>query len=143
MAQRMLRIICDHCGTEDVKRDAWAAWNFDSQEWKLHSTYDNAYCERCGDEACLTEARILEGNEDLDVGKIYRFMIPVKNLAGVVAQWARTDSGDDTEAWIMGKVVSKGGLTAKIVYTGPTEDPDDVELHVDITACSEIAEVLD
>ena len=51
----MRRMICSTCGSDDVRRDADAAWNVDRQEWELCTVYDNASCEKCGGETRLME----------------------------------------------------------------------------------------
>lgn len=48
-------IICSHCGSRDVRRDAYAAWNTTTQTWELSAVFDQGYCEQCGGEAHLTE----------------------------------------------------------------------------------------
>jgi DNA-directed RNA polymerase subunit RPC12/RpoP len=39
---------CLKCGSDDVSRDAYAAWNANTQEWELQSVQDNAVCQNCG-----------------------------------------------------------------------------------------------
>lgn len=46
---------CSVCKSEDVRRDADAAWNEEAQEWELCAVYDNAVCERCGGETSIEE----------------------------------------------------------------------------------------
>ena len=48
-------MICSHCGSLDVRADAWAEWDSTLAEWVLHSTYDAKYCETCEEEARLLE----------------------------------------------------------------------------------------
>lgn len=38
------KIICAQCGSEEIAKDAFATWNFQNQEWELHSTYDTTKC---------------------------------------------------------------------------------------------------
>jgi len=38
---------CSHCHSEDVVRDAWASWSFETQEWELGQAFDHAYCQAC------------------------------------------------------------------------------------------------
>lgn len=38
---------CPQCGGTDVKVDAWATWDVEEQQWELHSTYENYFCEDC------------------------------------------------------------------------------------------------
>lgn len=46
--------ICANCGSDDVKSDAYADWNIETQRWELTGTYDKgSYCERCQDECSL------------------------------------------------------------------------------------------
>ncbi len=39
---------CPHCGSENIVKDATAAWDADAQEWSLTSTQDHETCENCG-----------------------------------------------------------------------------------------------
>lgn len=44
-----VRMVCDHCESEHVQADAFATWDYESQEWKLASTFDKgAVCDSCG-----------------------------------------------------------------------------------------------
>jgi len=44
---------CKKCGSLDVRKDALAAWDKDSQQWELLSTHDQEYCGKCEDETHL------------------------------------------------------------------------------------------
>lgn len=49
--------ICADCGSREVRRDAYAVWNAEKQDWELHSVYDEWLCdgfEGCGN-ACGVE----------------------------------------------------------------------------------------
>jgi hypothetical protein len=46
-------VVCKHCGSENVARDAWSAWDAEAQQWILHSTYDHATCFECEGETSL------------------------------------------------------------------------------------------
>lgn len=48
-------ICCNHCGSRNVRRDAEAAWNLDSQEWELSTVFDSATCHDCGGKTSLRE----------------------------------------------------------------------------------------
>jgi DNA-directed RNA polymerase subunit RPC12/RpoP len=50
--------ICSTCGSDDVSRDAAAEWSVAEQKWELKTEYDNATCERCGDETRLIEVEL-------------------------------------------------------------------------------------
>lgn len=54
----MIKIVCKHCGSDNVMRDAWATWNVELQEWELLNVYDNAYCNECDGETSLKEVEI-------------------------------------------------------------------------------------
>jgi hypothetical protein len=56
MGKKKISIICSSCGSKNVMRDAWAEWDEDAQDWTLHSTLDQGYCEDCEGEAHLDEA---------------------------------------------------------------------------------------
>lgn len=39
---------CKNCGSTEILRDAYARWDQETQEWVLHSIYDEALCVCCG-----------------------------------------------------------------------------------------------
>lgn len=55
-----IKMVCSHCGSEEVKRDAWAEWDTEKQDWVLSSIYDHTYCEGCEGEADLSEEVLTE-----------------------------------------------------------------------------------
>lgn len=50
--------ICNVCGSDDVTRDAWAAWDVKEQDWVLGAAFDYAYCHRCENETHLDEVAL-------------------------------------------------------------------------------------
>lgn len=50
-----LKMVCPHCKGENVKVDAWAAWDADKQQWELVDTFDAAYCDDCDHEMSYVE----------------------------------------------------------------------------------------
>jgi ribosomal protein L37AE/L43A len=43
--------VCSYCGSENVKADAYAVWNTDTQQWEVSATFDKgAYCDECDGE---------------------------------------------------------------------------------------------
>jgi predicted RNA-binding Zn-ribbon protein involved in translation (DUF1610 family) len=45
-----IKYVCPACGSENVLRDAYAAWDIQKQEWVLHDTYNNRdVCNNCGE----------------------------------------------------------------------------------------------
>ncbi len=51
-----VRMVCKTCGSEDVLCDAYAAWNYEKQEWELSSCFDKgAYCNDCDGETRIVE----------------------------------------------------------------------------------------
>jgi len=38
---------CGTCRSQDVVRDAWAAWNAAAQEWVIDNVFDDAFCKAC------------------------------------------------------------------------------------------------
>lgn len=43
--------VCNRCGNEDVLADAYASWNFETQEWEISQAFDkNAFCPGCDGE---------------------------------------------------------------------------------------------
>ena len=55
-----IAIVCTHCGSRDVSRDAWGEWNETAQEWVLRTVFDFAYCHRCDCERSLEERSLDE-----------------------------------------------------------------------------------
>jgi hypothetical protein len=53
-----IKIVCSHCGSDDVRRDADAVWSNEAQEWELCAVYDHGTCEQCGGEASLDEVEL-------------------------------------------------------------------------------------
>ena len=41
---------CPYCGSDEIVADALAAWNEETGDWELHSTYDTYACQACGEE---------------------------------------------------------------------------------------------
>lgn len=50
-----IEIFCTTCQGTDVRRDAWAEWDTEKQEWVLGAIFDAGHCETCGGEARLEE----------------------------------------------------------------------------------------
>jgi len=55
-----IKIVCRDCGSEKVMRDAWAEWDVVSQQWRLKSVFDQAYCDDCDAETKLVELELAE-----------------------------------------------------------------------------------
>ncbi len=53
-----IKIVCGHCGSDDVRRDAWAEWDVRTQAWVLGTVFDAGHCEKCGGEASLKEVEL-------------------------------------------------------------------------------------
>jgi hypothetical protein len=57
-----LRMICSKCHSEDVLSDAYAAWDFDQQQWVVSSSFDKgAYCNNCDGECRIESMALAEG----------------------------------------------------------------------------------
>ena len=50
-----IKKVCKRCGGENVRKDAWASWNEEFQEWKLAEVYDNEYCNDCEGETTIVD----------------------------------------------------------------------------------------
>jgi hypothetical protein len=56
-----VRMVCSHCGSEDVFTDAYARWDVKSQAWEIAQTFDKgAYCNHCDGETRIEERPLLE-----------------------------------------------------------------------------------
>ena len=54
------KFVCSSCGSENVRRDAWATWDVETQSWELATVFDAGFCDDCDGEASLTEIEIDE-----------------------------------------------------------------------------------
>jgi hypothetical protein len=55
------QMVCDECGGTNVKRDAYAVWCVETQQWELAGDpFDAAYCEDCDGECHIDEIAIDE-----------------------------------------------------------------------------------
>lgn len=60
MADRKIKIVCGRCGGHNVRRDAWAEWDVDAQEWVLGEVFDYGHCVVCAGESRLKEVELME-----------------------------------------------------------------------------------
>jgi type II secretory ATPase GspE/PulE/Tfp pilus assembly ATPase PilB-like protein len=59
VAQRKIKMICATCGSDNVRADAYAYWNFEKQEWELEATFEKgAVCERCEEECTIERVEV-------------------------------------------------------------------------------------
>lgn len=49
------KMTCQHCGSTNVKRDAWAVWNPELDMWEIDELFDHAYCEDCDGQTAIVE----------------------------------------------------------------------------------------
>ena len=45
MAEPPEKLVCEHCGSDNILADAYASWNVEKQEWELSTTFDAKYCQ--------------------------------------------------------------------------------------------------
>jgi hypothetical protein len=50
-----MNIICKHCASAKITRDASALWDAGAQEWRLAGVQDHITCEDCGAENSAVE----------------------------------------------------------------------------------------
>ncbi|MBR0693633.1 hypothetical protein [Bradyrhizobium lablabi] len=56
--------VCDECGSDDVKADAYAEWCVESQTWEISATFEKgSVCESCGGECSLKWVYVDTGDE--------------------------------------------------------------------------------
>ena len=58
-------LICSHCGSDNVRADAYASWSSEEGDWVLHSVYDARYCESCEQEVSLLE---IDEETEMEIG---------------------------------------------------------------------------
>ena len=58
--------VCSHCGSHDVRADAYAEWDVQSQQWELAQTFEKgAFCGKCDGETTVAWAPIPSAQETL------------------------------------------------------------------------------
>jgi hypothetical protein len=51
-----VKMVCAHCGSDDVRADAYAQWDVETQKWEIAQTFDKgAYCSKCDGETRIEE----------------------------------------------------------------------------------------
>lgn len=60
-----MHLICSRCGSDNVRADAYAAWDSEQGDWVLHSVYDARICENCEGSSTLLE---IDEETDLEIG---------------------------------------------------------------------------
>lgn len=60
MATQKLQATCPDCGGVDVKNDAWAVWDVETQEWSLVVVFDAAFCGDCDGEIPYVNKRPID-----------------------------------------------------------------------------------
>lgn len=80
-----VKIVCPHCGSESISKDASAHWNDKTQEWELSGTQDFEICDDCGAQGdCFADRRPIDasgapalqsGQVDLGNKVVFRWMI--------------------------------------------------------------------
>ena len=53
-----IEICCEECGSKNVRRDAFASWDEENQQWELSEVFDNGVCQDCEDEVNLKEKEL-------------------------------------------------------------------------------------
>jgi hypothetical protein len=53
---KKVKMVCSQCGSDEVRADAYAEWDVESQSWELAQTFDKgAHCDKCDAETRLEE----------------------------------------------------------------------------------------
>lgn len=47
--------VCKYCGSEEVVKDAWAAWDNVLQVWVLDDFFDYEFCKVCDGETTIID----------------------------------------------------------------------------------------
>lgn len=58
-ARKRVAMVCSVCRGSNVKADAFACWNVNTQEWEVASTHDKgAWCDDCDGETRIERTPI-------------------------------------------------------------------------------------
>jgi hypothetical protein len=53
---KKVKMVCAHCGSDDVLADAYAKWDVETQTWEVTQTFDKgACCNKCDGETRIEE----------------------------------------------------------------------------------------
>ena len=51
-----IRKVCKHCGSINVRADAYVEWNKERQDWEIFTVYDKgSVCEDCDGECTIVD----------------------------------------------------------------------------------------
>jgi len=53
-----VKLVCPHCGSDDITRDGLLRWSVPDQKWEASSELDNMDCNACGEE--ISDAKEVE-----------------------------------------------------------------------------------
>ena len=53
-----VRKVCKECGSDNVKKDAWAEWDENRQRWSLGETFQQEFCCDCDGETTIIDEPI-------------------------------------------------------------------------------------
>jgi len=105
-----LHLICSHCGSNNVRVDAYASWSSEEGDWVLHSVNDARYCENCERETSLLET---DEETEMEIG----FFGMIKDEMG--RGWLRItrpliSSTRWSEPWLLRAAISSPCLNSMI-----------------------------
>lgn len=82
---RRVKIVCPHCGSDNVSKDSSALWDVDAQAWTFGDVQDCETCQDCGAEGdCFGQRRPVDapdgpaatsGEERIGDKLVFRWMI--------------------------------------------------------------------
>lgn len=52
--------VCERCGSDNIRLDAWTVWDIEKQEWVLDNVFGDAYCINCEDICYIKDVSIEE-----------------------------------------------------------------------------------
>ena len=55
-----IKKVCEKCGSQAVRIDAFAEWDFDSQSWELQEAFDYSWCCDCDAETSIINQEVKE-----------------------------------------------------------------------------------
>jgi len=56
---KKIQKVCAECGSEDIRLDAYADWNFEKQDFGVIVVFDSGhFCEACEDECSIKDVEV-------------------------------------------------------------------------------------
>lgn len=54
LSRQKVKVVCSYCGSDDVVADAYVAWDYEGQCWKVVEAFnEDSFCSNCDGECSI------------------------------------------------------------------------------------------